>query len=648
MYLLPHLKLLAFALLAALVAAYLLTPLAMRLGFRLGLVDQPGGRRIHENPTPRSGGLAVFSAFFCCAALLPLLADSLSPEPAFQEWLRNTFLVALPLLAIGVTDDRWEIRPSIKLAGQTFVAVLAWCWQLRLGTLLGMELLPALDFAATVLLFLAAMNAYNLIDGMDGVAGGLGGITGVGLCGLNLMLGNTLMASAALALTGACLGFLRYNFHPARVFLGDTGSMLIGYLLICMTLGSSARSAAAIMIVVPLLTLGVPLLDSGLAVWRRSIRKLLDPASGAKLSRGDRDHLHHRLARGGLTQRRVAATLYFLQASLFAIGLLWMFFQNHRLAIFTSAFFAGSYVFLRYLASIELNASGKWIVDGIRRPDRKRLFGSLLPMMDLLILGGGLLCFSLLTSRDFPRLRIAFLFKDAAPTLLGGPLILLWAFRYYRPMWTRARAMDYFSVGVLASAGVLLGFSLSSIPYTHSAIATLRLGLLYCSLTVPWMVLIRATPRLVQDLLHHHERRRFRDDQGPIPRALIYGAGYGHTLLTRAESFQPLEQRRAYSVVGLIDDDPRLHGLVLEGHKVLGGIDELPRILQSCGITEIILTTHLLPEREERMLALAEHFNLHLVRAVFTHEVLHERPADTPTLDSPRASRRFFPPSRSA
>ena len=265
-----YIELLAFALLSALVISYLLTPAVMKLGFLLGMVDEPGGRRIHENPTPRCGGLAVYLAFaatlalMCCAVRFPQIK-----EPAWI-WAQTVLFAGTPLIVLGLIDDRWEVRPHVKLLGQIAIAAFAWNQGFRLEKLLGVEIIQALDLGATIFLYVAGMNAYNLIDGMDGVAAGLGAITGLGLAGLNLMIGNESMAAFCLALTGGCLGFLRFNFHPARVFLGDTGSMFIGYVLISLTLGSQARSTAVIMLIIPLLTMGVPMIDTGLAIWRRS------------------------------------------------------------------------------------------------------------------------------------------------------------------------------------------------------------------------------------------------------------------------------------------------------------------------------------------------------------------------------------------
>jgi hypothetical protein len=255
------------------------------------------------------------------------------------------------------------------------------------------------------------------------------------------------------------------------------------------------------MLIIPLLTMGVPMLDTGLAIWRRSVRRAIDPQGKNRVSSADKDHLHHRLARKGLTQRRVAVLLYSIQALVFGVGLLWVFMQNYRMAIFTVAFFVGSYVGLRFLASLEMNDSGRWIVDGIRRPGRMQLFSSLMPMMDIAILSASLLVLSWLLADQCPQLAIGRLIRETAPPVVGGPMILIWATRYYRLQWTRARALEFFFFGLIATAGLLIGIAISPIPVQQSLRLTLLISLVLMSLTVPQMIFLRAIPRLAQDML---------------------------------------------------------------------------------------------------------------------------------------------------
>ena len=621
-----HLQALLFAGLSGLLLSYLLTPLAMRFGYRAGMVDMPGGRRIHDTPTPRSGGLALFIGFTVTLACLAHLGLFSQADAEFITWTRQIIQVSLLVVVLGLIDDRFEIGPLVKFFGQIAVAILAWRLGLRLERLVGLDLHPMLDLAVTSFLFIAGMNAYNLIDGMDGIAGGLGAVTGLGLAGLNLLMSNYEMAAASLALTGACLGFLRYNFYPAQVFLGDTGSMLIGFFLIAITLGSTARSAAAVMLVIPMLTLGVPMIDTGLAIWRRSVRKALK--QNTRVTQGDRDHLHHRLARRGLTQRRIAILLYSIQAAAFGIGLLWLFGQNHRIAIFTIGFFAGAYVLLRYLATVEMTDSGRMIVDGIRRPGRNRLFSSLLPFFDIAILIAGLLLLHFLA---FPTglliLPLGRLLREAGPPIVAGPLVLIWALRYYRPRWSRARALDYFYLMLLATGGILLGFALSALTHTHTLRQNILLSLIYLAMVLPPILTLRIFPRLVQDLLHFHERQERADAPHSTPRALVYGAGYGYTLLTRAESFDDSPRRRKYQLIGLIDDDFSLRNSHIHGYPVLGTLRDLPDLIRNKKITEVIMTTEIQPDHFEKLLQIAREYELILRKSTITHTEIYTPPS---------------------
>lgn len=622
-----YLELICFGFFCALVISFLITPAVMKLGFALGLVDQPDERRIHVRPTPRCGGISVFIAYSLTVIILSSTSIAFpSINEATRNWILAVLPASLPLIFLGIMDDRWEVKPLIKFLGQILVGLLAWDQGLNLGRMLGVHLHAGLDVAATVFLYVAAMNAYNLIDGMDGVAGGLGAITSLGLGALNLILGNEGMAVMCLTLTGACLGFLRYNFHPARIFLGDTGSMYIGFMLMSLTLVAQSRTTAVIMLIIPLLTMGVPMIDTGLAIWRRSVRRAMDPEKLGRVSTADRDHLHHRLARKGLTQRRVAVILYVIQATIFCIGLLWIFMQNYRIAIFTIAFFAGSYVVLRYLASLELNDSGRWIVDGIRRPGRMQLYSSFMPVVDIIILSVALLGLSWLLVEDFPKLTIGRLIRQTAPPLVGGPMILIWACRFYRLQWTRARAIDFFSLGTIITIGVLVGIAISPLPLQHTDRETILFAMILLTLSVPPMVLFRAFPRLVQDMLQYHDRKNISHSDSTLSRVLIYGAGYGYTLISRAESFDDSSRKRNYCLVGLIDDNPYLRGRLVHGHQVLGTLDNLRELIKKKAVTEILVSTELTPENSKKLMKIADEFNLKVNQRLFANKVLRAVP----------------------
>jgi UDP-GlcNAc:undecaprenyl-phosphate/decaprenyl-phosphate GlcNAc-1-phosphate transferase len=350
-----------FTLFCAFLVTFLLTPLVEKVAPRLSLLDMPEARRLHQQPTPTGGGIAVFAGFHLgCAAIFLL------PWPFFEGhlefgWWWRFLIVSSVLLAVGLADDVRNLRPLVKLLGQIAVAVLAFLLDMRVGRLLHLELHYAVDLFVTVGWFLALINAFNLIDGMDGLATGLAAIASLGLASSYLFRHEPRDTMVMLALLGACLAFLRYNFYPARIFLGDAGSMFLGLVLAAVPLATNAKGTLIASMGVPLLAVGVPVFDTMLAVWRRSVRRAMARAehpgqSGpeGRLMQADMDHLHHRLAREGLSQRSVATWLYGLNAALVVLGILLMLYHSHSLGILLVAFVAAVYVIVKHLAHVEL------------------------------------------------------------------------------------------------------------------------------------------------------------------------------------------------------------------------------------------------------------------------------------------------------
>ena len=274
---------------AALILALVATPAARALGWRLGWLDHPdGGRKRHPSPIPRTGGLAVVAAWGLVAA------------GAGVPWA--ILLPTLAMAALGLADDAWDLRPRTKLAVQLLVGALVGATPLALDTVLlpgvGALALGPLAVPATALWFAGVVNAQNLIDGLDGLSGGVGLVAASAFAGL-LLAGAPGAALAAAALAGALGGFLPWNVHRARVFLGDCGALAVGAVLAT----TSLATAAALPITVPLLVLLVPVGDMVLTLLRRAV-------AGAPLLRGDRGHVHHRLLDLGLPHTGAVAALW--------------------------------------------------------------------------------------------------------------------------------------------------------------------------------------------------------------------------------------------------------------------------------------------------------------------------------------------------
>ena len=286
--------------LAGLLAVWALTPLWRRLAPGWGFLDRPGRRKVHREPVPRGGGLAVFAGFHvACAVVFLFPWQPFAGQLSIAWWMR--FLpVSAGVVLLGLLDDRLDLKPMVKLAGQVVVAAAAFESGIRLQNILGFAFPEWVDAIATIFWFVALMNAFNLIDGVDGLATGIALIAATGI-GLSLVFrgvpGDVLLF---LGLAGACLGFLRYNFHPANVFLGDTGSYFLGFTLAALSISTHSKASFMAGIGMPMLAVGVPLFDVVLAVWRRTMRRILSHASGQAapgLDEADAEHLHHRLLR---------------------------------------------------------------------------------------------------------------------------------------------------------------------------------------------------------------------------------------------------------------------------------------------------------------------------------------------------------------
>ncbi|MEK6642341.1 MAG: MraY family glycosyltransferase [Planctomycetota bacterium] len=275
------------------------TPLYIILAVRLGWVDTPGGRKAHERVTPTMGGLVIFATVFAGAVAALQLNNRVG------EMLRTSSHMIYGLIActacmllLGMVDDRNPIRPKVKLMVQSVVAVAAVSLGFRIGavTLPFMEsvILPVpVGVVLSLVWIIGITNAINLTDGLDGLAAGICFLASAVNAIVAIWLGNYYMAVMMVLLAGSLMGFLRWNFHPAKVFLGDTGSLALGMYLALASLASAQKSHTAVMILAPLFALGYPIFDTLLAVARRMAR-------GQPLFSSDRDHIHHRLlSRGG-------------------------------------------------------------------------------------------------------------------------------------------------------------------------------------------------------------------------------------------------------------------------------------------------------------------------------------------------------------
>ncbi|HID90062.1 MAG TPA: undecaprenyl/decaprenyl-phosphate alpha-N-acetylglucosaminyl 1-phosphate transferase [Anaerolineales bacterium] len=281
----------------AAVAAAVLTPFSAWIGRRLGLVDRPGGRRTHRGEVPRLGGLALFLAFVIALGIGQAFRIP-TADPNESRRLLGLILGSLWMFLVGLADDRWDLSPAVQILAQLVaggIAIATLIFIERVNNPLTDEVLvfPPILVGLLTLFWVAGMiNTVNWLDGLDGLAAGVGAILCIVLAVHMHRTGQPSVAILPLALLGATVGFLPYNFHPARVFMGSTGAFFLGYALAALGIIAGARVATV------LLVMGVPIVDVAWQILNR-LRHRRSPA------RADRGHLHYRLLDLGLSQRTI-------------------------------------------------------------------------------------------------------------------------------------------------------------------------------------------------------------------------------------------------------------------------------------------------------------------------------------------------------
>jgi UDP-GlcNAc:undecaprenyl-phosphate/decaprenyl-phosphate GlcNAc-1-phosphate transferase len=302
----------------------LVTPMVRKLALKWGAVDVPDNdRRIHKQIMPRLGGMGIFFSFALTLACVPLL-NNLVSQGVDQRWhsLEVLLLPAAIIFLLGVYDDFHGLNAVVKTSVQVFAAGILYLQGFGIKFLSvpfysSVELPMWLSFPLTALWVVGITNAFNLIDGIDGLAAGASVFAMLSLFVTSLMQGHTEICVVSLIISGAVMGFLRYNFNPASIFLGDSGSLFLGFMCAALSLVSAQKSSTMVAVAIPLVSFGLPVVEVGLSMTRRL-------ASGAPIFQSDRRHIHHMLLARGFNQRQAVIVLYAVCAlfALFGIMLL--------------------------------------------------------------------------------------------------------------------------------------------------------------------------------------------------------------------------------------------------------------------------------------------------------------------------------------
>ncbi len=550
----------------ALVLAAGLTPLAIWLARRMGWVVQPRQDRWHQKPTAVFGGTAIFAAF----AVTFLLGG---PHPQTHWWL---MACGTAMFALGLVDDALDLKPQLKFLAQLIVAVVAVSRGVSLDT--AVIPWPWLSIPLAVIWLVGVTNAVNILDNMDGLSSGV-----VLVSGSALALGSVLnhyweVGPLAAGLAGAAAGFLIYNFNPAKIFMGDCGSLFLGFMLAGVTILSTNTAAGAshlvLTLLIPLGALVVPIFDTTLVSFERT-------SHGRSIAQGGRDHSSHRLVFLGLSERKAVLLLLLISALGGAGSLVLVRFATPMIAVVVVSVLAVGLIFFGvYLSDVKVYEQQP---SGVRRWRSPVLNTLILHKKQLLQITADLVLLSAaytaawllrfegrLTSWEMGLLA------QSLPWLLAAKLSTLWLFGLYRGEWRYVSVHEVVQILKACISGSLLFVLLLVVFYRFEwySRAVLVIDFLLAYL---FMIGSRSLIRIF--------REKVRGREG-VP-VLIMGAGDGGELLLRELRNN---SRLPYRPVGLIDDDLAKQGRVIHGVKVLGDRESIEGLIQRHGVRRVFIS----------------------------------------------------------
>lgn len=350
---------------SAFAIALILTPALRSLFLRHGMVDHPDeARKLHARAVPNMGGIPIAIAYAASFAVLMLFGrDYAASAPVALRPALRLLPAVLIIFVSGILDDRFKLQPFQKVLAQLAAGAGAFWAGVRVTGISSHQLPAWLSLVVTLIWLIGCTNAFNLIDGVDGLAAGVGLFATATTLVAALMQDSLPLALATAPLAGALLGFLRYNFNPATIFLGDSGSLLIGFLLGCFGVIWSQKSATLLGMTAPLMALSIPILDVCLSIVRRFLRR-------QPILRGDRGHIHHRLLARGFTQRRVVLMLYGVCALGAVFSICQSMTENHYAGAVILLFCAATWIGVQHLGYVEFDQARRMI---LRRGFREAL-----------------------------------------------------------------------------------------------------------------------------------------------------------------------------------------------------------------------------------------------------------------------------------
>ncbi|MEX2574281.1 MAG: hypothetical protein WD317_08290 [Balneolaceae bacterium] len=592
------------------VLSLMITPLVIRFANKIGAMDAPGARKVHTSVTPRLGGLAIFASIWLSALILlsifPGLFDGIRDD-AVPSYIVMTALVCI--FALGFIDDLRTLKPGIKFGVQFVIAALVYYAGFRIsnvtnpldGSVINVELL---DFPLTLLWIVGITNAFNLIDGLDGLASGVAAIASASIFTVSIVAGEIWSAVLALILAGALTGFLRYNFNPAKIFLGDSGSLVIGFCLALMSMQSTTKLSTGFALLFPMLVLILPITDTLISMARRFFGSYLSEQTGEKneslvhklhgMFIPDKSHIHHQLLSLGLTHRNTVLLLYVV-----------------------SAFFAAGAFAITQIDSIEKSVSmavlfGFVLFTGIKklRYHEIAIFnnGLMLPLYERWILNRTiflrLIDFSFIAasytlSYYLIQTNTGFEYANFDQSLIlisTVQLSIFWFTGLYR------EKINPLGIGNVLNITASVAYAVAGAAVIVLVSGTFRGAVIIRFLIFDFYFLLTLTlgVRIAYQALVYW----FNRDKKSGETVLIYGANENGTMILHKINNS---SESKYKIVGFLDDDPELEGKLINGYPILGGHWKLSRTLLNKKVDSILICEqHIKPENFKRLKRIAD------------------------------------------
>ena len=626
-----------FALSAVISAALslLFTPFVIKFAFLVGAVDKPDERKIHKRTMPRLGGLAPFISFVVTLVVLRFAVPQaqLSVLAARSSWLIIAISIS-SILLLGVCDDIWSLKPGQKFLVQFIAGALVYIAGFKINMLTnpftgGVIYFGVLSFPLTVLWVVGITNAFNLIDGLDGLAAGIAVIATLTIAAISLLHRDITTAVIAIALAGAVLGFLRYNFNPAKVFLGDSGSLFLGFMLAVLSIQSSTKGSTAFSVIVPLLALGVPIMDTFLAMLRRVLRSFLSEQSLQSSPLGklhsmflpDKRHIHHQLMAHGLSHRDAVFVLYIASCTFGICAFLVTAGSLNSSLILIGVGVLGVIV-VRKLGYKEMALFRNGM---LLRLYRKTILGNVasVVVLDVISVVGAYFLADVLGTSASP---LGLEWRTTAFSAISITIIQLLAFLFgglYR------RTIALFGLGDVLQIlkAVIVGTALTALALWILPILSLNSDVkVFLLFDFYFLATFVIGSRVAFHAMNYIVNREV--TQGT--KAIIYGADINgmitlQTLLSKGS--QEKNDGHSITPVGFLDDNPGMEGKFLDGYPVFGGHWKLEGLMKKMGIGEIVLASReISPAAFVRVKKIAEQFNVPLRISQLSFESIEENP----------------------